>query len=81
MLEDWMNNNRLVINPDKTHMMVIGGKKVEVLRRQITMKAGNFVIKQKLLGGTIHQSLEWNQHLRDGQSSLIKQLTSSLYRT
>ena len=82
MLEDWMNNNRLVINPDKTHMMVIGGKKVEVLRRQVTMKAGNFVIKpsesEKLLGGTIHQSLEWNHHLRDGQSSLIKQLTNRI---
>ena len=23
LLEDWMNNNKLVINPDKTHMMVI----------------------------------------------------------
>ena len=27
MLEQWMNNNKLVINPDKTHIMVIGTKK------------------------------------------------------
>ena len=82
MLEGWMSNNRLVINPDKTHMMVIGGKKVEPLRRQITMKAGNFVIKpsvtEKLLGGTVHQSLEWDQHLRDGKYSLVKQLTNRI---
>ena len=27
MLEDWMNNSKLVINPDKTHMMVMGTRK------------------------------------------------------
>ena len=26
LLEGWMNNNKLVINPDKTHMMVLGSK-------------------------------------------------------
>ena len=82
MLEEWMSNSRLVINPEKTHMMVMGGKKVEQSRKQITMKAGNFIIKtsesEKLLGGIVHQSLKWNHHLRDGQSSLIRQLTSRI---
>ena len=82
MLEEWMSNSRLVINPDKTHMMVMGGKKVEQSRKQITMKAGSFIIKtsesEKLLGGIVHQSLKWNQHLRDSQSSLVRQLTSRI---
>ena len=54
LLDDWMNNNKLVINPDKTHMMVMGTKRVEPLRQQISMMAGNFLIKptetEKLLG-------------------------------
>ena len=44
LLENCMNNNRLVINPDKTHMMVMGNKNVEPLRQQIIMMAGNFII-------------------------------------
>ena len=56
-----MNNNKLVINPDKTHMMVMGNKKAAQLRNQVTMMAGNFLIKptdtEKLLGGHVHQSI------------------------
>ena len=44
LLEQWMNNNKLVINPDKTHMMVMGYKRVEPLRQQVSMMAGNFII-------------------------------------
>ena len=77
-----MNNNKLVINPDKTHMMVMGTKRVEPLRQQISMMAGNFLIKptetDKLLGGHVHQSLRWNQHLTDSKSTLVKQLTSRI---
>ena len=79
-LEEWMNNNKLVINPDKTHIMVIGTKKTSQLRKQVSTVAGGYSIKpsetEKLLGGQVHQSLKWNQHLADGKSSLIKQLTS-----
>ena len=81
-LEEWMNNNRLVINPDKTHMMVMGSKKSTLLRRQVTMMAGNFLIRptetEKLLGGVVHQSLKWNKHLRDSKECLTAQLTSRI---
>ena len=77
-----MNNNKLVINPDKTHMMVMGTKKSAQLRQQVSMRAGNFIIKptetEKLLGGSIHQSLKWNQHITDNKSSQIRQLTSQI---
>ena len=80
LLEEWMSNNKLVINPDKTHMMVIGTNKSAELRKQVSMMAGGFSIKptktEKLLGGHIHESLKWNQHLADNKSSLIKQLIS-----
>ena len=82
LLEQWMNSNLLVINPDKTHLMVMGTKKTAVMRKQVTMKAGPYTIKptetEKLLGGTIHQSLKWNQHIRDHDSSMIKQLNSRI---
>ena len=46
------------------------------------MKAGDFVItpteSEMLLGGHIHQSLQWNQHLADNKGSLLSQLTSRI---
>jgi hypothetical protein len=79
-----MNNNKLVISPDKTHMMVMGKKNAEPLRQQISMMAGNFTIRptktEKLLGGQVHQSLKWNQPLTDGKTSLFKQLTGRINR-
>ena len=82
LLENWMNNNKLVINPDKTHMMVMGTRKVAPLRNQVSMMAGNFVIKptetEKLLGGTIHQSLKFNQHLTDSRECLTTQLANRI---
>ena len=80
LLEDWMNANKLVINPDKTHLMVMGGKKNDQKRKEVKLEAGAFTIKpthsEKLLGGQLHQNLKWNQHLRDHDHSLMKQLTS-----
>ena len=79
-LEEWMKNNKLVINPGKTHLMVLGTKKSAELRKQVSMMAGEHCIKptetEKLLGGQIHQTLKWNHHLVDDKASLIKQLKS-----
>ena len=71
-----MNDNKLVINPDKTHLMVMGGKKFAEHRKQVTMMAGDFCIDptEKLLGGQIHQSRKWNHHIADSKASLINQL-------
>ena len=81
-LEEWMNANKLVINPDKTHLMVMAAKKDKAKRRQVSMKAGDFTIQptesEKLLGGHLHQSLEWKLHIRDHKESLMNQLNSRL---
>ena len=46
------------------------------------MRSGQFTIKpsvtEKLLGGHIHESLQWNHHLSDHKNSLISQLTSRI---
>ena len=79
LLERWMNNNKLVINPDKTHLMVMAGRGIAAQRARVSMVAGAYTIKptetETLLGGHIHQSLQWNQHIRDHNGSLIRQLT------
>ena len=80
LLETWMNANKLVINQDKTHLMVMGSKKTANLRQHVSMQAGAFVIKptesEKMLGGQLHQTLQWNHHLHDSKASLVRQLTS-----
>ena len=77
-----MNANKLVINPDKTHLMVMADKKNSMKRKNVTIQAGEHTIKatekEKLLGGLLHQSLKWNTHIRDDKESLISQLTSRL---
>ena len=44
-LEDWMNANKLVINPDKTHLMVMTDKKNSVKRKHVAIKAVEHIIK------------------------------------
>ena len=63
--------------------MVLGSdRKSSVLRQQVSIMAGGFLIKpsenEQLLGGHVHQSLKWNQHLADNKSSLIRELTSRI---
>ena len=75
-----MSDNRLVINPKKADLIILGTKKTNRLRHEVTVKAGNHTIKPsetaKLLGGKIHQSLKWNEHIAEGKASLICQLIS-----
>ena len=56
-----MNSNKLVINPDKTHLMVMGSRKHAAKRKEVSLLAEGFVIKpsetEKLLGGQLHQVL------------------------
>ena len=81
-LADWMNANKLVINPDKTHLMVMGKKKHENNRKLVSIMAGEFLIKpsqsEKLLGGQLHQSLDWKHFIRGNKGSLLDQLSSRI---
>ena len=49
------------------------------MMRHVSMLAGTFCIKpsetETLLGGHVHQTLQWNQHISDHKCSLIRQLT------
>ena len=59
--------------------MVMGTKRISVMRKKVSIQAGQFTIKptesEKLLGGHLHQSLKWNHHIRDSEHSIMKQIT------
>ena len=81
-LADWMNENKLVSNSDKTQLVVMGKRKQNVSRELVSMIAGGHVIKPsetgKLLGAQLHQNMDWRVHLRDHKASLLNQLLSRI---
>ena len=81
-IADYMAANKLVINGEKTHLVVMGSKKSNNQRRNVSLKAGTHVIHPtptaKLLGAHISQDLKWNHHILGSEDSLIRQLTSRI---
>ena len=77
-----MAANKLVINGDKTHLVVMGTKQTAAHRNDVKLEAGPHTIlpspKEKLLGAQISQDLSWNQHILVSDESLTKQLTSRI---
>ena len=78
-LAEWMHSNKLVLNSDKTHLLVLGSRRHINLTALVTVKAGESTIRpsesEKLLGGQLHQNLGWASHIRDHSSSLLRQLS------
>ena len=81
-IADYFGNNKLVINSEKTHLLVAGTKKQRLLREQVSVSTGSMDIKpidkEKLLGLNIHESLKWKEHLLEGKTSLLSSLTRRL---
>ena len=81
-LADYMGDNKLVINDDKTHLLVMGGPKFKAVRPQVSINTGTVTINpvetEKLLGLNIHQSLKWKEHIISNKKSMIKTLTTRL---
>ena len=81
-ISQYMVANKLVINDDKTQLVVIGSRKVSELRNNVRLQAGNHIIQPsptaKLLGGTISQDAKWKQHILGSEQSLVRQLTSRI---
>ena len=82
-IEAYMNSNKLVINSDKTHLIVMAGRgAISARRMEVQVEAGTDVIKQsvceKLLGGVIHNSGRWSEMVKNGKTSIVKQLAGRL---
>ena len=84
IVADFMLNNRLKLNDDKTHLMVMSTsqyrRKNPVI--QVEIRTATEVItateSEKLLGALIHQNLKWTDHILNGEDALVKGLTTRL---
>ena len=63
-------------------MQMIMVSRGNTTRKDVTIKAGSFTIQpsepEKLIGGILHQSLGWKQHIQGHRISLLSQLRSRL---
>ena len=79
-IAEYMAANKMVINADKTHLMVMAPARLEDKRKKVALKAGNYTItpteSEKLLGVGIHQYMAWKHHISEGDGSVLKQVTS-----
>ena len=81
-LADYFRDNRLIINNEKTHLLVMGTHRHAHLRASVEVDTGPVTKKPaesgRLLGANVTQSLKWKQHLLDGDNSLIATLSKRL---
>ena len=80
IIADYMTANKLVINSDKTHLVVMGTKATVKHRGEVRIQADQHSIRpsrtEKLLGGQVSQDLKWKELISGSDQSLSKQLTS-----
>ena len=83
VLADYMGNNRLKLNDDKTHLLIMTTRqKRKIINISVKINTATEVIEpiksEKLLGIHIQDDLKWTEYIQNNDKSLIKQLTSRL---
>jgi hypothetical protein len=82
-----MNNNKLKLNGDKTHLILLSTDKAwktKLNQNSITLQTGpgeepiSTTNCENLLGGFISQNLKWTNHILLNEKSLVKQLGTRL---
>ena len=82
-IEEYMHANKLVINSDKSHLIVMAGRgQIAARRMDVQVLADSDIVEQseseKLLGGVIHNSGRWNEMIRNNKMSITSQLAGRL---
>ena len=79
VISKFMLNNRLKLNDDKTHLLVMGNCQA---RAQISIITQTEVISpspcEKLLGCWISRNMSWTEYIRENKDNLIKSLNMRL---
>ena len=81
-VERYMEANKLVLNSEKTHMLVMATPYQHTQHQNfdITLDTGTEIIEptysEKLLGAYITNDFKFNNHLKDNENSVFKTLTS-----
>ena len=83
-ISEYMASNRLVLNSDKTHLLVMASKLKHKKHGDygVFLDTGNELIlpkdHEKLLGCHISSDFTWNEHLENNEFSLQRQITSRI---
>ena len=82
VIAEYMAANKLVINDEKTHLLVLGTKSMNLKRKNVSLQAGNYTIlpshQEKLLGCIVSDNLKWRHHILESEQAMVKQLTSRI---
>ena len=81
-ISTYMSQNKLVLNSDKTHLMVMASSHQHRKYNEfgIYLDTGTEIIEpledEKLLGAQLANNFTWNCHIRDDEKSMFKILTA-----
>ena len=83
VMADYLGNNRLKLNDDKTHLLVMTTQqKQRIINIDVKINTPMEEIKpiktEKLLGIHIQNDLKWTEYIQNADKSLLKQLNSRL---
>jgi hypothetical protein len=81
VLANYMGNNKLKLNDDKTHLLIMTTKqKQRIVNIHVKINTPTEEIKpiksEKLLGIIIQDDLKWTDYLQNNEKSLFKQLNN-----
>ena len=80
VLADYLASNKLKVNDDKTHLLVLttSQKRRHIDTNSITVTTPTAIIApssvEKLLGVQVHQDMKWKEHIMNNKDSLIRNL-------
>ena len=81
VLAEFMLNNRLKLNDEKTHLLVMSTSQANY-KYQVTINTPLSEVKpsksEKLLGCRVQDDLKWTEYLRDNKENLIRSLNTRL---
>ena len=84
-IRKYMEENKLKINDDKTHLVVITSSQQRAKSNSsnlVEIRAQHHIIKpkkdEKLLGCRIQDDLKWTQYLRDNEENVMKNLSQKI---
>ena len=80
VLADFLTANKLKVNDDKTHLLIMSTRQKRYHRdtSTITISTPTATITpsavERLLGAQVHQDMRWREHLLDNKDSLVTSL-------
>ena len=80
IIADYMTDNKLFLNSDKTHLLIMTSSRSHSLKGDfgIKLNTGTEIIepsqKERLLGANLTNDFLWKDHLRDNKKSVISVL-------